>query len=147
MKLHTLIFLFATAIIIATSACNKYEDGPAISFRSKARKIANTWKYENYVVNGVELAGTPSKQTLKQFWSANGTMNTTYINQVTGIAETVNGNWELLDNNSKIRVTQNNVIQGIPETVNLYSILKLTNCEMWLRSADLSTDIHFVPSK
>jgi predicted NAD/FAD-dependent oxidoreductase len=146
MKLHKILFLLAIVAMAATSSCNKYEDGPSISLRSKARRIANTWKYEKYIVNGVELAGTPSKQTLKQFWSANGEMNTTYINQVTGVAETVNGNWELIDNDSKIRVTQNNVIQGIPETTIIYTVLKLSNKEMWLRSADLTTDIQYVPS-
>jgi hypothetical protein len=147
MKSNIIIIFFVLATIISISSCNKYENGPSVSFRSKVHRIANTWKYENYVVNGVELAGNPEYQTLKQFWAPNGEMNTTSINQVTGLASSVSGKWELVDNDKKIRVTQNNVVQGIPDLVTMYTILKLANNEMWLRSGDLSTDIHLVPSK
>ncbi len=147
MKLFKRIGILAFVGLLSFSACKKYEDGPGLSFRSKATRIANTWKYKSYVVNGVERAGEPEFQTTKQFWSASGELGTTFINQTTGIATTIPGKWELQENNTKIRVTQNNVIQGIPETVTNYSILRLSNNEMWLRSADFSTDIHYVPSK
>lgn len=147
MKFINILLLVIFTISIGITSCKKYEEGPGLSFRSKKQRIANTWKYENYILNGVELAGNPQYQTTKVFMSANGEMNTTFINNITGIASSVNGNWELLDNDTKISIKQNNVIQGLPETTTLYNILKLQNDEMWLRSGDLTTDIHFVPSK
>lgn len=35
--------LFAAMLILGTS-CNRYEDGPSISFRSKKARMTNTWK-------------------------------------------------------------------------------------------------------
>jgi hypothetical protein len=56
MKLNSKIILFAGAVLslfLVTSleSCKKYDDGPMISFRSRAERVANNWKVDSYNVN------------------------------------------------------------------------------------------------
>src|SRR4051812_28318718 len=51
-KVTLLIILLAGITIPAIQSCKKYSEGPALSFRSKTERVANTWKIDNYKVNG-----------------------------------------------------------------------------------------------
>jgi hypothetical protein len=35
-------------------SCKKYEDGPLISLQSRKERVANTWKVDNYKINGTD---------------------------------------------------------------------------------------------
>lgn len=51
-----IVFVLACLVLIPIlQGCKKYEDGPMFSFRSRAERVANTWKIENYKVNGSDL--------------------------------------------------------------------------------------------
>jgi len=51
-KLTVILMLIVFAVVPAIQSCKKYTDGPAISLRSKTERVANTWKVDNYKVNG-----------------------------------------------------------------------------------------------
>lgn len=53
-------FLFAALLLSIVPACKKYPEGPAISFRSRAERVANTWKVDNYKVNGSDYTSLVS---------------------------------------------------------------------------------------
>lgn len=51
----SLLMMGALASVSLLESCQKYENGPAISFRSRAERVANTWKIDNYKVNDNDL--------------------------------------------------------------------------------------------
>lgn len=46
-----MLLLVAVAGITTIEGCKKYDDGPAISFRSRAERVANNWKVDSYNMN------------------------------------------------------------------------------------------------
>lgn len=46
------LIVLATLIIPTLQSCQKYPDGPQLSLRSRAARLSNNWKVENYKVNG-----------------------------------------------------------------------------------------------
>lgn len=41
-----------TISILLTVSCKKYPDGPLLSLRTRSERLANTWKIDNYKING-----------------------------------------------------------------------------------------------
>lgn len=41
-------------VITGIQSCKKYPEGPVISFHSRAERVANTWKVDNYKLNGTD---------------------------------------------------------------------------------------------
>ncbi len=46
------LLLFGLLAFPALQSCNKYPDGNGIHLRSRTERVANTWKVDNYKVNG-----------------------------------------------------------------------------------------------
>jgi len=46
-----LITLFIAGFALLIEGCQKYEDGPMFSIRSKTERVANTWAVDNYKIN------------------------------------------------------------------------------------------------
>jgi hypothetical protein len=42
------------------TGCQKYDEGPAISFRTRTERVSNTWKVDNYKVNGTDVTSLVS---------------------------------------------------------------------------------------
>ena len=63
---HTVtVALIALSVVIlpAIQSCSKYPDGPLLSFRSREERVANTWKIDNYKVNGSDYTSLLSGYT------------------------------------------------------------------------------------
>lgn len=65
MKIKLIISaLFITlSTLFLFSGCKKYAEGPALSLRSKAERVANTWKIENYKVDGTDFTSLVTDYT------------------------------------------------------------------------------------
>lgn len=50
--MKNLVTVLVLAVMLA--GCKKYEEGPLLSLRSKNARVANTWKVEQYLLNGVD---------------------------------------------------------------------------------------------
>lgn len=59
----TMMILLGGLVILGTESCSKYPDGPTVSFRSRAERVANTWKIDNYKVNGTDYTSLMSGYT------------------------------------------------------------------------------------
>lgn len=44
--------LISILVILTIGACKKYEEGPAISLRSKEKRLCQTWKLVSWTENG-----------------------------------------------------------------------------------------------
>jgi hypothetical protein len=47
--------ILALGIGLTQSSCSKYEDGPAISFRSTTSRLTNHWKFSKVTSNSVDI--------------------------------------------------------------------------------------------
>ena len=52
MKKH--LITLAALLFLCAPACKKYDEGPALSLRSKKSRIANKWKVDKLFKNGVD---------------------------------------------------------------------------------------------
>ena len=144
MKRFAIACLLGVTLLSGFSACRKYEEGPNISFRTKKARVTNNWRCESAQVNGVEVSLDPYYAKQKHYFYRDGKYIQTIIDPVTLEARNLQGTWTLYDNDRKISVTTKNFSGNIDSTNN-YSILKLYEKQMWLRSTDNTHEYHFVP--
>ena len=144
MKRIASILLFAFAILVSVSSCRKYEEGPNISLRTKKARITNNRRYESAQVDGVEVSSDPYFAKQKHYFYRDGKYIQTIIDPITQEARNLQGNWVLYDNDKKIAVTVK-IPPANKDSTNNYSILKLFEKQMWLRTTDNSREYHFAP--
>jgi len=111
-------YIITIAVIFLLVGCTKYEDGPWFSLRSRIERVSNTWKVENYIVNGDDLT------SLYQGYTETFTSDLNYSYQWGVFGGS--GTWAFQNKHKEIRIT------GIS---NLSSktliILKLKEKEFW----------------
>ena len=92
------LFVAITGIAIITGeGCQKYEEGPFISFRSRAERVANTWKIDNYKVNDNDY--TSLVTDYGETFSKDGNYSYTW-----GSAAGT-GTWSFQDKDTEIKLT------------------------------------------
>lgn len=98
--------LIGTIIFLLIGGCNKYEDGPTISFVSPIDRITNSWKYDEVFRNGLDITAGEQTQDLIYTKSSIGFAEDgrfSYIEDYRDSAlETGDGFWEFNDNKTII---------------------------------------------
>jgi hypothetical protein len=118
--------LFRTAVftlilgsaMTVVQSCQKYEDGPMISLRSRTERISNQWKVENYKINGTDYTSLVSSYTETFSKSGAYSYSWTLLNG--------EGTWDFQNNDKEVKLTGN----GDHTSRTLY-ILKLKEKELW----------------
>ena len=144
MKRSVIILAGICFVTVAMFSCSKYEQGPGLSFRSKTKRLANSWRIESASVNGVERASEPLFAKQKHYIYESGSYIITITDPVTLVAQNVQGSWKMYDKDRKLEVIRNNV-NGVTDSVEDYQILKLKEKSLWIRSLDNTVEYHFVP--
>ena len=129
--------LVAMTLVMLWS-CGKYEDGPAISLRSKTGRLAGTWVYDKVLQNGVDVTDQSTEgETFEFTIERDGTYSTvfsyTFFGQVTSGED--NGTWEFGDDETFTTKSNNS---NFSQTV---TITRLTNSEFWTKSKDSNGDV------
>jgi hypothetical protein len=92
----------ALLVFLIVASCNKYEDGPKLSLRSRKARIINTWKVSKYLVDNVDNTASFNSAypdyTVVFDKSGSYSISATYNSVV--FSET--GTWELSDSKSFI---------------------------------------------
>lgn len=120
MKLNHLIlslfilFLMAPAI----QSCKKYPDGPALSLRSKTERLSNTWKVENYTINGSDFTSIVAGYT-ETFTKENNYSYSWGVLSGTG-------KWAFQNNNMEVKLTGTE-----QQSSRVLYILKLEEKTLW----------------
>lgn len=114
------IFSFIFIIVASLTSCKKYEEGPALSLRSKTARVANTWKVESYTINGADNTQSLNSINYTEFYDKDG--NYSYSTSV----GSGSGKWEFQSDKEQIK--RSGVSGQSSET--LY-ILKLKEKEFW----------------
>ena len=113
--LFTIIIVFMLPVM---QSCKKYPDGPVISLISRTDRVANTWKVDNYKLNGTDYTSLVTNYS--ETYSKAGAY--TYAWGVLSGS----GKWEFQNNDNEIKITGTD--NQSSETL---VILKLEEKEFW----------------
>lgn len=82
-------------LIAAFASCSKFEDGPAISFRSKENRLIGKWKLTKWTENGqdVTILRTDSSDLFYEF------VENKSMYKTIGTAEPIEGTWQIEERN------------------------------------------------
>jgi hypothetical protein len=116
-KVLALIVLGAM-MFMGIQSCKKYEEGPLISFTSRTDRVANTWKVDNYKVNGDDYTSLVAGYTETFTKSGDYSYNWGIISGT--------GSWAFKNNDAEIQLT------GIEnQASHTLVILKLEKKQFW----------------
>lgn len=130
---------------ITINSCKKYEDGPALSLRSKIARVANTWKVDKYIKN--EVDETTDFKNKKINYIETFTKDGIWLYSYTkddGEYKAESGNWGFDKNSKKEEIDRN---AGGSSWEKLY-ILKLKEKEFWFWYMDSGDkkEFHLIPN-
>lgn len=126
-----LLIAFALSFV----SCGKYEEGPALSLRTKKARLAGTWKAEKVFVNN-ELSQTATEEEPRIEFTRDD------IYRIDIDSAWVEGTWKF--NDDKSRVIGTYAIPFIGEFKNDFRILRLTNDEFW--AVIDGREVHYKPN-
>jgi hypothetical protein len=105
MKKTTKITIVALMVALAFNSCNKYEDGPLISFRSPLNRLIGQWEVYYFEMNGNDLTQLykDSCNCNFSFINKKSTLYFRYYNCIPNYG--FSGDLKLFDNESKIQTS------------------------------------------
>lgn len=130
MKIKKYTFLLAFIIMAGAIGCKKYDEGPALSLKSKKSRVANKWKIEKAtdLEDGTDItadyAGEIWEFTKDGDYKENGNLK---------------GTWVFSSDKEELIITKTG---DNPKT---FKILKLKEKEMWLEKL-AEEELHLSPS-
>ena len=133
---NTVLALLLAGMIMPTfQSCQKYPDGPLISFRSRTERLSQTWKVSSYQKNGSDNTSKYGGYT--ETYTKSGNYSYSW-----GILSGT-GTWAWANNQSDVQLSGTS-LQGTYTLV----ILKLEQAELWYYYMDGSDkkEFHMVPN-
>jgi len=109
-----ILLLLAAVTMPFIQGCKKYPEGPGMSLRSREERVANTWKVDNYKVNGTDYTSLTTDYT--ETYSKEGSYSFSW-GSLNGT-----GTWAFQNSDEQIRIT------GSERTI---YILKLEEKQFW----------------
>lgn len=134
------LLLFAAILIVAcVSSCSQYPDGPIISVRSKAARVANNWKVAQALDDGKDVTSNYSKYELTLSEAGAASISAKYTILGADFEYVTGGTWAFVNDADKISFDfENNDQDGV------HTILKLQEKEMWLKEDGGTVELHYV---
>lgn len=122
--MKNLIFAFLGFALIF-SACGKYDEGPALSLRTKKARAVNVWVFQQLLANGVDITALISADTKYEL------MDNGKYQMRSGNVIDEEGTWNFGDKKETIETLETG-----SSTKNVETILRLTNDEFWTTSVE-----------
>jgi hypothetical protein len=133
-KMKTTLKVFALLAVLGglvLAACKKYEEGPALSLRTKKSRLAGDWTLDKVFYNGQDVTSqyTSGGTTWKLTIDKGGSWTETVTSSVG--TSTDKGSWEFVEKKEQLKM----VTDGSTDTDgDTSTIVKLKNKELWLES-------------
>jgi hypothetical protein len=125
MKAFKLITLVLSLGIFFTS-CKKYEDGPAISLKTKKMRLCRKWSLTETSLDGNTLRFSDYMYTDEYEYKTNGKYIITGEDARKAKPSYLEGTWSFSDKKENLVLS---IYTNSPETL---SILRLTSKDLWL---------------
>lgn len=133
MKKLNVILLTVVASVLMLTSCSPYEEGPAISLRSRTERLCNEWRLTRLYINGTEQTLSSFDQQTTLEFKDNGTINYSYaVMDSTAIVITGSGTWEFNDDQTEVFTTITYTLGGTEKDT--FKILRLKEEELWLEN-------------
>lgn len=140
MKTIKIILLAMLAMVLVMGSACKYEEGPALSLRTKTARLTGTWKIEKYIgIDGTESKPDADDNTT---WTLGKDNKLTVSAEFFGQPATIDGTWEWINNKEGVRLTL--FLSEFDSDTQEFTILRLKNTELWL--TEEGGQIHFIPA-
>lgn len=140
MKTVKFLSIALLAVAFVFGSCNKYEEGPAFSLRTKKARLAGVWEVEKFVSKEGETSYPSSDDNGTIEYTKDNVVKTTF--EVFGFDIVISGEWEFIKDKEWLRVkTEINGETMVEES----KILRLKNDELWLEDEE-GDQTHFVPA-
>lgn len=139
--MKTKLIILTAFLALTTVSCSKYEDGPAISLRSKTQRVANTWKIENAYRNGEDVTSDYDQYVLTLRDDNTARLVAIYTSGVFSVEVETNGTWTFEDKKEVLVLNfEDDAADG------KYLILRLKEKELWLREVGGDDELHLIPN-
>jgi hypothetical protein len=128
-----MLIMISGILVFGIQGCNKYPDGPTISFKSRTDRISNVWKVDNYKVNGTDYTTLVSGYT--ETFTKGGTYSYNW-----GILSG-SGTWQFQNKDEEVKISGLNN----QSDVTLF-ILKLEEKQFWyyIMDGDDRREFHMI---
>lgn len=141
MKTIELMTLSVLSIfLISSTGCQKYEDGPAFSLRSKKARVANTWEIAKAIEDGNDVTNRYEQYEVEFKTDGDARLKAIYSTGGATIEFETDGTWEF--SNQKENLVMDMEDDNADET---YQILKLKENELWLRELGGEVELQLEP--
>lgn len=124
-------------LLLVLTGCKKYDEGPAISLKSKKARVANTWIIDKAYSKGVDVTKDYDEFILKTTVDGDATLAALYSIGAFSFEYETNGTWQFENNKENIAFDYKN--DAADKT---YQILKLEIDNMWLREKGGEDELH-----
>ncbi|HON98368.1 MAG TPA: lipocalin family protein [Bacteroidales bacterium] len=133
MKKLNVILLTVVASVLMLTSCSPYEEGPAISLRSRTERLCNEWRLTRLYINGTEQTLSSFDQQTTLEFKDNGTVNYSYaVMDSTAIVITGSGTWEFNNDQTEVFTTITYTLGGTEKDT--FKILRLKEEELWFEN-------------
>lgn len=124
-------------LMLTTTGCKKYEDGPTISFVSRENRISNTWKFETASKDGEDVMNNPLIVYPNSRIDINKNGSFTWSSSIV----TVTGAWAFQSNDEEVKLSF-----PAPLGEQVWTILRLKEDSFWIKYIDSGStyEFHFV---
>ena len=128
---YTVLLVLGTTLLGVVTSCQKYEDGPMISLRTRTERIANNWRVETYNTDGTDLTSLYTNCT--ENFSKQGAYSYSC-----GLFDGL-GTWKFQNNDQEIQLEGND-----DKSSRKLTILKLKEDSFWytFESNGNKTEVH-----
>ena len=123
------------------TGCNKYDDGPAISLRSREERVANTWRIESAKEGGNDVTSSFTQYELRLTKGHDAALQANYALGSLTFSFQTNGTWAFENDDEDLRLDFAN--DAADET---YRMLRLKENELWLREKGDDLELHLGPN-
>jgi len=115
-------------VVAVFAGCQKYEDGPLISFVSKEKRISNTWIVEKAYADNVDVTNDYDQYELYLASDGTAELNANYTVFGATYVDKTNGTWNFTNDKENILINYSDDSQDAE-----YKILRLKEKELWLQ--------------
>jgi hypothetical protein len=128
MKKISFLFVFAVIASLLFSGCDKYDEGPTITFKSNVSRLTGEWKPTKVTENGVDQTFNANDRVK---FSKDGILTITYSIGNTSYTET--GTWAF--SNDDETLTYTTTIAGFSHN-EVYTIKRLSSSQLFVEQQD-----------
>ncbi len=141
-------FLMVLAFLFS---CQKYEEGPAMTFRSPDKNIKRSWGYFAAYRNGLNITCGQGSNTLNYGLSSIGfadnnrfSISERVIGDSTFYVNRYDGDWEFRNDKQEIALIFGEAPPEFHDTVQVWEIIKLTKDELKVQETVGDNTIEYI---